>query len=127
MPNILIAGLGRFISADPNAAATFGPQAGNIKLLEEALQKATEAGYYHLTIDVDPNNPKESLLALENELKSKDYDLFVIGFGIRGNRDFTAVFEEVVNLSVSVSPKTRFGFSPAPGAVFETIQRVLEK
>lgn len=122
---ILIAGLGRFISDDPQGAAKFGPQQSNIRKLQETMAKAREDGYDVSNIDVNPKDAEDSIERLEAELERQKWDLLIIGFGIRGNKDFTELFEKVVNAAIGVQPTIRFGFSRAPDEVYETMKRVL--
>lgn len=124
--NVLIAGLGRFIKADPQGAEKFGPQHKNIQLLQENMAKAKADGFEPANIDLDPQDVEDSLGRLETELKRQTWDLFIIGYGIRGNKDFTELFEKVVNLAIAVQPTIKFGFSQAPGEVYETMRRVLD-
>ncbi|CAK4030976.1 Hypothetical predicted protein [Lecanosticta acicola] len=123
--NILISGMGRFISADAEAFQKFGPSHLNQQQLNADIAQATEAGYDCDTEDINPNDAQDSLKRVRDRLKSKRYDAYIIGYGIRGKKDHTALYERVVNLAVEVSPTTRFGFSTAPDTVFETIKRVL--
>lgn len=159
---VLIAGLGRFVSAVPEAAAKFGPQNINKQMVLDVcwlqccleqlmhsltwiqdIEKARIAGYDCASVDVDPDNPEESVRQIRERLQSQHWDLFIIGFGVRGNKvpsptsvmtltcpnisckTFTALFEDAVNACVELSPTTKFGFSPAPDAVYQTILRVL--
>lgn len=123
---VLIAGLGRFIKADPQGEAHFGPRQNNVQILQENMARAKEAGYEPSNIDLDPQNVADSLVRWEAELKKEKWDLVVIGYGIRGNKDFTELFEKAVNAAVAIQPGIKFGFSVSPAGVFECMKRVLE-
>lgn len=146
--NVLVAGLSKFVGTDSEEAAKFGPlQLMKQKLKEvrspskcvhprygmsglthlQDIENARTAGYDCSQIDVDPDHPDAAVNEIKEKMQSRHWDLFVIGFGIRGNRDFTALFEQAVNACVELSPGTKFGFSPAPDAVFRTILRVLPR
>jgi hypothetical protein len=119
---ILVAGLGRFItSIDPEGAAQLGD---NRQLLLDNLSKARSHGFDPSPLEVNPNDAANSLEDLRELLQSKQWDGFIIGYGIRGKKEFTDLFEDLVNLSREVSPTTKLGFSVAPDAVFETMRRM---
>ncbi|KAF2160358.1 hypothetical protein M409DRAFT_29208 [Zasmidium cellare ATCC 36951] len=123
--HVLIAGLGRFIKADPQGEAIFGPQHKNIQKLQEDMAKAKADGYEPANIDLDPLDVEDSVQRLEVELKRQKWDIFIVGFGVRANKDFTELFERAINLAVAMQPNIKFGFSRAPDEVFETMKRVL--
>jgi len=58
-------------------------------------------------------------------LKSKKYVAISIGFGVRGNRDLTPLFEQLVNACIELQPEAKFGFAISPTSIFETCKRVL--
>lgn len=51
-------------------------------------------------------------------------DGFVIGFGLRGNTEYTDLFEKVVNVVVERCSGVRFGFSDSPTGLVETVGRM---
>jgi hypothetical protein len=123
---ILVAGLGRFLaSAAPEGApGVTGTAQANRQAVNDNLEKARQNGFDPTDIEVNPDEAANSLNSLRALLQSKHFDGFIIGFGIRGNKKFTDLFESLVNTSREVSPTTRLGFSIAPGAVYETMVRM---
>ncbi|SMR59886.1 unnamed protein product [Zymoseptoria tritici ST99CH_3D1] len=119
---VLVAGLGRFIAADH--AAQFGSAQANRASITANLEKARQHGFEPSAVELNPNDPAASLKELRELLVGTHFDGFTIGFGIRGKKEFTELFEDVVNLSRELSPKTKLGFSVAPDAVFETLLRM---
>ena len=47
----------------------------------------------------------------------------MIGYGIRGPKEYTVLFESVVNAAREIAPGAKLMFSTAPDGVFETIRR----
>lgn len=63
---------------------------------------------------------------LGEKLRSKQYALICIGFGVRGNQELTEVFEAAVNVCVEVQGNgVRFGFQTRPDGLVETWKRVM--
>jgi len=162
--HVLVAGLGRFVPAeqevgsklgiaktnkqmvlDVSKVATSSQLTGGTNTSSQDLEKATQAGYQCSSLDVNPDQPEESLRQIKERLQSRQYDLFIVGFGLRGNpvcpiivvagchlptltefwQTFTSLFENVVNTCVELSPKTKLGFSPTPNGMYQTILRML--
>ena len=85
---ILSAGLGRFASFDANAQANFGADAG-AKAREQlsiSIEKAREAGFELVTVDIDPRDPRDSLARFLDELKGREFVGVNIGYGLRGHK-----------------------------------------
>ncbi|KAK5958306.1 hypothetical protein OHC33_000148 [Knufia fluminis] len=68
----------------------------------------------------------EVIVGLTQYLKSKKYVAISIGFGVRGNRDLTPLFEKLVNACIEHQPGAKFGFALLPTAVVEACERVLQ-
>ena len=85
---ILSAGLGRFAALDPNGAAKFGPDAGvkARELLDISIEKAKQAGFDLVTVDINTQDPEDSLKRFTDELKSRKYAGVNIGYGVRGHK-----------------------------------------
>ena len=66
------------------------------------------------------------VLGLTQLLRSKKYAAISVGFGVRGNRDLTTLFEKLVNACIEHQPEVKFGFALLPTTVVETCARVLE-
>lgn len=90
---ILVVGLGRF--GPPNTVNDARAK------VQSQLQKAREAGYDTTELQLDPENKAESLEAVREALKLKSFDAMVIGYGLRGFKENTVLFEEVVNVAGS--------------------------
>ena len=116
---ILIAGLGRFVGA-----GRF-PNGQNVKLVQEQIEKATKRGYDCTEIYLNPEDLNGTLDMVKETLRSKQYDGFVIGYGVRGMKEHTELFEGAVNASREITPSTKFVFSNSPDSIVEAIQRVL--
>ena len=112
---VLLAGLGRY---GPPADAS-----ANLEKGQAELKRAHEAGYETSLLELNPDDVTGSLAALQEALRSKEYDAFLIGFGVRGKKEYTPLFEGVVNASREISPRMKLLFSTSPDAVFETILR----
>jgi hypothetical protein len=54
-------------------------------IILQEIEQAKAAGYECSMMDVDPSQPEESIRRLKENLQSRHYDLFVIGFGLRSN------------------------------------------
>jgi hypothetical protein len=51
----------------------------------QEVEKANAAGYECSSIDVNPDQPEESLQQIREMLQKKHCDLFIVGFGLRSN------------------------------------------
>ena len=58
-------------------------------------------------------------------LKSTKYVAISIGFGVRGNKDHTPLFEKLVNACVEHQPGVKFAFALLPTEMTESFNRVL--
>lgn len=124
--HVLIAGLGRFVPKEYEAGSKLGVEKSNKQMVLDEIDKARAAGYEISHTDVNPDQPEESVRQIKELLQRKHCDLFIVGFGLRSNPTLTPLFEDVVNASAEVSPKTKFGFAPAPNEMYQTILRVLQ-
>ncbi|KAH8747242.1 hypothetical protein F5883DRAFT_584518 [Diaporthe sp. PMI_573] len=124
--NVLIAGLGRFVSAEYEVGGKLGLEKSNKQIVLDEVEKARAAGYEVSHTDVNPDQPEESIRQIKEMLQRRHCDLFIIGFGLRSNPTLSPLFEDAVNICVELSPKTKFGFAPAPNEMYQTILRVLQ-
>lgn len=94
---ILSAGFGRFASFDPNAQAAFGADAGaRVKeLLAISVEKANQAGFDITSVDINPQDPEDSLKRFIDELKRREYVGVNIGYGVRGHKGMIDVYMKV--------------------------------
>lgn len=49
-------------------------------------------------IELDPSNPDDSLARLRGRLREKRWEGLLIGFAVRGSKEYTPMFDGVVNL-----------------------------
>lgn len=121
--SILVGGLGRFIHLAPSAVA---PNAvANLKeALAKEIERAYEAGYDVTNFDINPEDPAWSVQQVTELLNSKHFDVMTLGFGIRGNKEWTSLFEDLVNTARELSPRTKLGFSTSPADICGTIKRL---
>ena len=49
------------------------------------IEKARAAGYECSSVDVNPDQPEESIRQIKEILQNRHCDLFIIGFGLRSN------------------------------------------
>ncbi|KAF2485627.1 hypothetical protein BDY17DRAFT_293984 [Neohortaea acidophila] len=123
--SILTAGLGRFAATDANAQAHFGPGAGERarELLATSVEKAKNAGFDVVTIDINPNEPGESLDRFLSTLRSGDFVGVNIGYGVRGHKEHTELFEKLLNHAWACKPGIKIMFSNGPDEVITAIKR----
>ncbi|KAK5072948.1 hypothetical protein LTS08_007070 [Lithohypha guttulata] len=114
-PNLLVMGL------PPN------PNNQIDKPLEQARTEAESKGYNLTICTLDPINwPEEQTLSvLGKELDTRKYTVISIGFGVRGNRGATPMFEKMVNLCVEKQPGAKFGFAVHPTDIVSACERAM--
>ena len=114
---VLIAGLGRF--SRPDAVSTV------LEKIEIGLKQAHDAGYETKELYLNPEEPKRSLEAVREALKSKDFSAFIIGYGLRAPKEHTVLFEEVVNCAVEMKgARMKLLFATAPDGILEALERL---
>jgi hypothetical protein len=121
--SVLVAALGGSVNQDPALLERFGGEDGIKKAIVASIHRAKEAGFDVSNIALNPTDIEDSRKRLEEKLKSQDWDGLLIGFGIRGNKDYTELFEEAVNLAKDVTPRTRLLFGKSPDDLYATLQR----
>ena len=112
---ILIAGLGRFTPAYVVVAVQEKVQAD--------LKRARELGYEMTALEINPEERTSSINTVKENLEAKRFDAVIIGFGLRGMKENTVVFEEVVNAAREVAPGMRLLFSEKPDGIVECLER----
>ncbi|GIZ48993.1 hypothetical protein CKM354_001203400 [Cercospora kikuchii] len=122
--NVLVAGMGHFVSADWEQQGKNGQQNTNRQTVVDEMERAKAEGYNCSLVDVNPEDPEDTLRRIKEVLQKRHCDIFMIGFAVRGNPKFTSMFEQLVNTSVELSPKTKFGFFPKPDEVYSTLVRI---
>jgi hypothetical protein len=117
---VLIAGLGRFTPAP--AVNTV------LEKIQIGLKQAHDAGYETTELYLNPEDPKGSVETVREALQSKDFDAFIIGYGLRGMKENTVLFEEVVNSAMEMKGGIKGGmkllFATAPDGMLEALGRL---
>ncbi|KAK5958303.1 hypothetical protein OHC33_000145 [Knufia fluminis] len=114
----------------PTAPANFP------SLLQDSFAKATNNNIHLEHHTVDTHLPAtESLSGLPSLISSREWDVISIGFGLRGNKELTGLFEGLVNLVVEgvcrggdgegQGKRTRLAFAVVPDEICEAAGRVL--
>ncbi|KAI7090653.1 Palmitoyltransferase akr1, ankyrin repeat-containing protein akr1 [Hortaea werneckii] len=117
---ILSAGFGRFAQTDPNATAHFGPNAGAHvrELLQNSIVQARAAGFEIIPCDINPQDPEESFQRFAAELhrprEERQWVGVNFGFGVRGHKENTEVFERMLNEVVQSGMGVKVMFSNGP-------------
>ena len=94
------------------------------RMVADAHEKVRQAGFDSDTIELNPHDHDASITRLAEKLQSWDYDALQVGFGLRGNREVTPLFEAVVQKWREVAPqKTRIMFGNSPVDVMVTLRR----
>jgi hypothetical protein len=94
------------------------------QMIEDQKNKAREVGFEFTIYYIDPENPA-TISEFTEQLRARQWDGVNIGFGIRSNPTFTALFEELVNSAVTeVNPPPKLVFAVRPDLVVENCQRV---
>ena len=78
-------------------------------------------------ISLNPEDLIGTLDMVKQKLCSKPWDLFVIGYGVRGTKSYTPLFEGVANASREITPSMKLAFSTAPDDVYDSIMRIFPK
>ncbi|KAI7299828.1 hypothetical protein KC340_g13628 [Hortaea werneckii] len=126
---ILSAGFGRFAQTDPNATAHFGPNAGAHvrELLQNSIAQARAAGFEIIPCDINPQDPEDSFQRFAAELhRSPEERQWVgvnFGFGVRGHKENTEVFERMVNEVVQSGMGVKVMFSNGPDDLIKAVRR----
>ncbi|KAK4501208.1 hypothetical protein PRZ48_007015 [Zasmidium cellare] len=120
---LILAGLGKY--ATPNPPSSSNPSTTDVSSIKAAVAAQTSTlqslGFTCHNIDLNPNDAGDSLYRLEEVLMSQlRWDGFVIGYGLRGNKEYTELFEKVV-----CGSGLRFGFSTRPDGLVDTVERIL--
>ncbi|KAK5170156.1 uncharacterized protein LTR77_004741 [Saxophila tyrrhenica] len=122
---IISSGLGQYAGSDANALKHFGADAqSKVKaMLAESIQKANDAGFDVIAVDANPQDPEDTMKRFTEALKSHEAVGFNVGFGLRGHKEHTELFEKLVNNAVQARPGIKIMFSNGPGEVITAIRR----
>ncbi|TKA76586.1 hypothetical protein B0A55_04052 [Friedmanniomyces simplex] len=124
--SILAATFGEYVQQDPDLVASYGGEDNIKKIVASLIQQASAAGFDVDTFAFNPQEPEDSIKRLEEKLRSRDWDGMLIGWGLRGNKSHTPLFEAAVNAAREVVPRTKLMFGNAPDDFFNTLQRNFE-
>ncbi|KAM0754520.1 hypothetical protein T439DRAFT_321561 [Meredithblackwellia eburnea MCA 4105] len=97
---------------DPNKVA---------KALDEMVSSCGASAY---DVEFFWITPEDGLDGAVAKLKSKAWDIVIIGFGVRGLPEHTPMFEGLVNAVRTHSPQAKFCFNSTPTNTVESLQRV---
>ena len=106
--SLLIAGLGA--NADPTKFQLDKVE----EVLRIELKKLSDAGFYSEHITLDPKDVAESMRKLKHAIANRQWDVFVVGFAVRGTLESTELFENAVNVWVESMPGKRLVFPKGP-------------
>ncbi|KAK5309333.1 hypothetical protein LTR70_010389, partial [Exophiala xenobiotica] len=95
-------------------------------LIKTEIDKATKAGFSLELYQMQLEQPEKQILdELAEHLQQQKWDAVAFGFGIRGDREQTPLFEKVVNMAVeNVRPTPRLAFPVLPDKIVEAFERV---
>lgn len=96
-------------------------------MFEAGLKECQESQTDHDICLLNPANPDEARERLDHSLTQKKYDAVCVGFGLRGNRDFTPLFELIVNKAARAQSQARFAFVNWPNEIMLATRRALEQ
>lgn len=99
--NVLVAGMGHFVSADWEQQGKNGQQNTNRQTVvdvilpclhpaqrsdvSQEMERAKAEGYDCSLVDVNPEDPEDTLRRIKEVLQERHCDIFMIGFAVRGN------------------------------------------
>ena len=101
-----------------------------METMKEELKKLDQANFELSHHSVDPTLPLETLISeAKKQFQSKPWDGITIGNGVRGNPDFTNIFEKLVNLAIQHAKTAdgvplRMAFPLLPSDVTAAVLRV---
>lgn len=113
---ILIIGLGHFAPHHPLV-----PDDLKQKFATE-MARVQAAGYEATTLQLNPDDITSSLAEVKEILVEKEFKAVVIGYGLRGLKEYTVLFEGVVGCVMEKG--VRLLFTEAPDGVMEALGRL---
>ena len=121
--SILTATFGPYVKQDPALIASYGGEENIKKMITFSIKQANELGFDVADIALNPQDQEGSVRQLEDKLRSQSFDGLLIGWGLRGNKDYTPFFEAAVNTAKDVAPQTKLLFGNAPDDLVNTLRR----
>lgn len=97
------------------------------KLISAEKEKATKAGFELDVLAILPSQPEKQIIEeVEKALSKRNFAGVALGFGIRGDRELTPLFEKITNLVMErVEPMPKLAFPLLPDEVVKSFERVL--
>lgn len=125
---ILVVGISEPTNTAPEALRAKGVSAEHIRQASQAMMKAAaEKGYDLKPVLISPDNVQKGIEEFEEKLQSQKWDGVMVGFGIRGDPQFTEVFEQLMNLCRVKSPESQLVFNTEPKDVLPSILRTFKE
>ena len=81
-----------------------------------------EAGYDVEKAWIDADF-EAGLAGLRTALTDRTFDVVMVGNGVRGQAQYTELFERVVNIAHELAPRARFAFNTDPGSSLDAVRR----
>jgi ubiquinone/menaquinone biosynthesis C-methylase UbiE len=117
---ILIVGLGKHA---PTHAHTVALEE-IIQKFKAEMEKVHEAGYTTRELQLNPEDVTGSVETLRTSLKETEFDALIIGYGLRGMKELTVLFEGIVNCTRVTRPEVKLLFTTRPDGVMEALERL---
>lgn len=106
----------------PMVKGKFGDEIANA--VREGLKKMVvdmkDLGYDYKQFFL---GPEQGMTPLIDELKGKNWDGVLVGFGVRGNPDLTVFFEQIVNTAREHAPAAKLLFNSSPESTVDAVKR----
>lgn len=91
--------------------------------IEEGKALMAEAGYDADHLLTDAGETASDVIAAR--LEDEDYDVIIIGAGIRIQPVQTGLFEDVINTIIEINPSALIGFNSSPQDSVEAVRRLI--
>ncbi|KAF2763364.1 hypothetical protein EJ05DRAFT_506967 [Pseudovirgaria hyperparasitica] len=122
--SILVVGLSFGPPANaPENSPVPGPDAKLKEAVAASMKAVREAGYDITVVQIDPSNATADIDGVKEKLKAEEFDMCMIGFGLRSIPAYTGIFEDLVNASREIRPGLRLGFNTGPTDMVESLKR----
>jgi len=119
--SILAANLGRY--ATPADNAQLGDPEQIMSDVRKFLNDASNAGFDVEPLEINPQDPEDSMKRLTAQLQSKEWDGFVVSFLIRCSTAYTPAFEALVNTCRKGAPGLKIMFVSNGTDLMDTLRR----
>ncbi|KAJ9649843.1 hypothetical protein H2198_010830 [Neophaeococcomyces mojaviensis] len=119
--SIFIVGLAEVTSFAEERKQKYGNPDQLRTIIMGEIKKIQDAGYDIEVTLVDPDDFADTLKEIKEKLRSRQWDGFNVGFGVRGTPEYTDVFEQVVNAAREIVPGTKMSFNSRPDNLYECV------